>query len=627
MKHTILFIAGFFILTSLHIQAQPGGYTFNQQIGTSVLSPNATKIKMAPNQYLYLIVNIFVQKIDLTGVVVKQWGGTGTGNGKFKNIVDITADENSNIYLFDKDNRLIQKFDASGNFINQWAANTSAQAIYFANAGIYTLESDGIAKYAANGTFIKKTPISFLSVPGDFCVDAAENFYVSQTYEVSKYNSTGAHQKNFGYWTFSGPGDIDIDTDSYLYVKDNFSGKINKYTQTSTNFIATISTGQGITSYTFDASANIFAHNNTSIQKLSPAGVYISKFSHLDFIGNGHFYRPLCMAVDSESNIYVADYNNLIQKFSPNGVFIKQWGGTGSTESLFNFIGSINIDTNDRIFVTDVGNKLIKQFNTDGVFINKYNGYNPGSVGVFNSGLTEMEIDKNNHQYILHGGYILKYTYQGTFLRYWGSTGYNEGQFTNPVKELEISNTNLVYVLDNSYVSMFDTTGIFISRFYAPGLKTIESIESDQLFAVTNDGSIIKYDTSGAFINSWPMQKGTGSGTFLSITKLFKAKDGSLFIFDLINNAVQKFSVNVTTSLPNQIEQSQNQNLLVYPNPSNGSFNIEFSKPVVATKVINLLGEVEEFHSNDIKTSFKGLLLLESSDENGNTYRTKILVE
>ncbi|ABG58401.1 hypothetical protein [Cytophaga hutchinsonii] len=45
------------------------------------------------------------------------------------------------------------------------------------------------------------------------------------------------------------------------------------------------------------------------------------------------------------------------------------------------------------------------------------------------------------------------------------------------------------------------------------------------------------------------------------------------------------------------------------------------------TLLFLILGEVEEFHSNDIKTSFKGLLLLESSDEDGNTYRTKILVE
>ncbi|WP_299254987.1 hypothetical protein [uncultured Cytophaga sp.] len=93
----------------------------------------------------------------------------------------------------------------------------------------------------------------------------------------------------------------------------------------------------------------------------------------------------------------------------------------------------------------------------------------------------------------------------------------------------------------------------------------------------------------------------------------------------MINNVVQKFSGDVTTSLPKQLYQSQH--IIVYPNPSNGSFKIEFSKAIRSTRVINLLGEVEEFHSNDIKTSFKGLLFLESLTEDGYTYRAKVIVD
>lgn len=80
-------------------------------------------------------------------------------------------------------------------------------------------------------------------------------------------------------------------------------------------------------------------NSTTGIQMMSDTGTFIRKFSYRDFIGNGHLYRPTCVAVDSELNIYIRDENSSIQKFSPAGVFIKQWGGTGIAQNKFNSIG------------------------------------------------------------------------------------------------------------------------------------------------------------------------------------------------------------------------------------------------------------------------------------------------
>jgi len=629
MKYISTFLIVFFVII-VHSFAQPGGYTYTTKIGIPIISTGG-KIKISPdNKSIYIMGSTLVQKIDLTGVVLQQWGGPGSGNGNFKNLIDIAVDYKSNVYVLDAGNQLIQKFDANGNFLLQWTSTSAALAMYFANGSIYVLEPTDIIKYSTTGTTIKTVPVSFLSEPSHFCVDTVENFYASQTYQVSMYNSIGVHQQDFGYWTFSGPGNIDIDSSYYLYVEDNFNAKVNVYTPTSINFINSIVASNSATvpnqtiSFTIDASKNVYLSDYNGFEKFTSTGVFLSTFSYRDFVGNGHILRPLNIAIDSKSNIYVADANNLIQKFSPSGVFIQQWGGTGSTTTTFNSIGSISIDANDLVIVTDQLNELVKQFDTNGNFINQYSGYNPGKVGVF-SGLTELAIDTNNFQYVLNNGSILKYNSQGYCSRYWGSNGYNPGQFTNP-SHVVVSKNNFVYVLDLNYISKFDTAGTFKSRFRINGLSTITPFNSNQLYAVDGSGNTILYDTSGTFLNSWPMQSGAGLGKFLSIHKIVVDKNGNLFIVDPTNNCIQIFTTGITTtSVFNQV--SQDKQLSIYPNPSDGSFTIAFSEPIKSTRIINMVGEYEVFYSNEIKTSLRGLLIVESITSDGAFYRSKIIVD
>ena len=101
-------------------------------------------------------------------------------------------------------------------------------------------------------------------------------------------------------------------------------------------------------------------NSTTDIQIIFDTGTFIRKFSYRDFIENGYLYRPTCVDVDSELNIYFGDKNNLIQKFSPASVFIKQWGSAGIARNKLNSIGSISIDANDQIFVAYRGNLFVK---------------------------------------------------------------------------------------------------------------------------------------------------------------------------------------------------------------------------------------------------------------------------
>jgi DNA-binding beta-propeller fold protein YncE len=60
--------------------------------------------------------NHLIQAFTLKGKFIRQWGGKGTGAGKFGDSLDVAADNKGNVYVTDGANNLIQKFNAGGKF-------------------------------------------------------------------------------------------------------------------------------------------------------------------------------------------------------------------------------------------------------------------------------------------------------------------------------------------------------------------------------------------------------------------------------------------------------------------------------------------------------------------------------
>ncbi len=142
---------------------------------------------------------------------------------------------------------------------------------------------------------------------------------------------------------------------------------------------------------------------NSRIQKFDSNGNFIAKWGSsqvgsyggsAESSGNGEFNRPIGIATDASSNVYVADTgNSRIQKFSSDGAFIAKWGTnsgySGSGNYSFEQPFGITVDANSNVYVSDLGLRRIQKFTSVGTYMSSYTatGRTTAYPLVYNAGI------------------------------------------------------------------------------------------------------------------------------------------------------------------------------------------------------------------------------------------------
>jgi sugar lactone lactonase YvrE len=192
---------------------------------------------------------------------------------------------------------------------------------------------------------------------------------------------------------FNDPHNIALDADGNLYVSDYANAVIRKITPD--RVVSTLAGNPGVTGsadgtgsaarfggprgLSVDSAGNIFvadAANNT-IRRITPQGA-VTTFAGSASAGGyvnatgaaARFSNPVGVAVDSNSNVYVSDYNNnAIRKITPAGVVTTlAGGGPGSpgttdgngTAALFNGPRGVAVDGVGNVIVADRDNGTIR---------------------------------------------------------------------------------------------------------------------------------------------------------------------------------------------------------------------------------------------------------------------------
>lgn len=224
---------------------------------------------------------------------------------------------------------------------------------------ITTYAGNGLSGFSGDGGLATSAQ---LSQPAGLAVDAAGNLYIADSNNsvvrkvtpsgvISTVAGTGGSQGYAGDGSAAtaakmmAPFGVALDSSGNLYIAD-FYGWIREVTA-STGVISTIA-GNGSVGYSGDG---------------GPATA-------------AQFYYPVGVAADIFGNVYVADSNNGAVRMISNGT-ISTVGGNGTlsymgdgglaTFAQFSQISGIAVDAQSNVYVADTGNQAIRLFPVGGI--------------------------------------------------------------------------------------------------------------------------------------------------------------------------------------------------------------------------------------------------------------------
>ena len=173
----------------------------------------------------------------------------------------------------------------------------------------------------------------------------------------------------------------------------------------------------------------IAQYGNNCIRKVATNGIIttVAGNGSAGYAGDGgqateaQFNKPMGVAVDNNGNLYIADYgNNCIRKVATNGI-IATVAGNGSagyagdggqaTEAQLNKPYGVAVDSNGNIYIADYGNNRIRKVTADGI-ITTVAGNGSGGYAGDGGQATEAQlnqprgiaVDNNDNIYIIDFG-------------------------------------------------------------------------------------------------------------------------------------------------------------------------------------------------------------------------------
>ncbi|MBT5171303.1 MAG: 6-bladed beta-propeller, partial [Candidatus Nitrosopelagicus sp.] len=314
-----------------------------------------------------------------------------------------------------------------------------------------------------------------------------------------------------------------------------------------------------------------------------------SKFGTSGIFTPGSFLSPQHLAFDSEDNLYVTDLGNArVQKFDSSGNFLFEWGSRGTESGKFGHPSGIAI-SNEFVFVVDNRNNNVQKFDLSGNFITEW-----GEFGINNGSFKSprgITISDDQSVFVVDSGNarIQKFTFDGEYITHFGQSGKRGGELITPV-DIAI-NSDKIFVTDSvqNRINIFDLNGNFLRAIdntvgglpiYPEGIIFDE--QNNFYISDYRNNRIIQYNESGNYLSIFG-QMGTGDGQFKFPKDLAISEDGYLFVTDTQGHRIQKFSTPVSLQYSSMIKEElgtviqqvepETQSLTITPN--------DFKKPTI----------------------------------------------
>ena len=183
--------------------------------------------------------------------------------------------------------------------------------------------------------------------------------------------------------------------------------------------------------------------------------------------GNGNSSWPCSIDIDSDENVYVSEeYGSLIFIYDKDGAFLDSWGKKGSGVGELNGPSGLAFDEEDNLYIVDSLNHRVQKFSKDGRFLDTW-----GSRG---NGEVEFEmpwgiaIDREGNVYVADwkNGRVQKCSPDGEHLATIGGSDAGDGELRRPTG-VAVDTEGDVYVTDwgNDRLNIYASDGTFLTAF------------------------------------------------------------------------------------------------------------------------------------------------------------------
>jgi sugar lactone lactonase YvrE len=332
---------------------------------------------------------------------ITQTSNSGSGDGAWYSPSQAAPLAGGDLVVVDAGNQRVCKVHASTGAI--------AGCIGSGAVAAGTCVSGKQSGWCTGGTFQSGAGDGMFNTPSAVATDASGNVYVTDIYNsrVQKFGSNGAFVGSIGYasatsgtctsgarqsgWctggtfvskttdgTFDYPSGIAVDNSAVLYVSDLINHRIEKFDAASGSFQGSIGKTSGGGTCATGAAQSAWCTGGTFVSGT----------------GDGMFYSPHGLAVDSFGYLYVADYqNSRVQRIATANVSdASSIGGTTSSagncaasgkqtqwctggtfgyaiaDGQFSFTVGVAVDTNSNLYVSEQTGGLQK-FSPTGAFV------------------------------------------------------------------------------------------------------------------------------------------------------------------------------------------------------------------------------------------------------------------
>ncbi len=234
------------------------------------------------------------------------------------------------------------------------------------------------------------------------------------------------------------------------------------------------------------------------------------------------------------------------------GELLARWG-----ENRFIMPHGLSVDTEDNIWVTDVGLHQVLKFSHEGKLL-----LTVGEAGVIGSDETHFNLPTDvavlpDGGFFVSDGYgntrVVRFSASGEFRFDWGSKGTGPGEFDLP-HGIDVDRQGRVYVADrgNARVQVFDQTGKYIAEWKSSELGRPYSIAvgnddtafvvdgGDQPDSLPDRSRAFQVDLNGQITTTFG-RFGNYDGQFILAHDVAVGRDGAVYVVDAWGRRVQKF--------------------------------------------------------------------------------------